>query len=80
MWARGGCGGNSPAPEPPRLAPAICKPHHRSSSEASVSMDQTNSDDDPVIVKLRILFINRIKLEVILVKTIKQMFFRSYNM
>ncbi|XP_047537193.1 ubiquitin carboxyl-terminal hydrolase puf isoform X2 [Vanessa atalanta] len=47
MWARGGCGAGSPAPEPPRLAPPVCKPHHRSSSEASVSMDQTNSDDDP---------------------------------
>ncbi|XP_069360601.1 ubiquitin carboxyl-terminal hydrolase puf isoform X3 [Maniola hyperantus] len=49
MWARGGCGAGaaSPAPEPPRLAPPACKPHHRSSSEASVSMDQTNSDDDP---------------------------------
>ncbi|XP_041969100.1 ubiquitin carboxyl-terminal hydrolase puf [Aricia agestis] len=50
MWARGGCGaGGSPAPEPPppRLAPPTGKPHHRSSSEASVSMDQTNSDDDP---------------------------------
>ncbi|KAL4703264.1 hypothetical protein ACJJTC_009239, partial [Scirpophaga incertulas] len=59
MWSRGsgaGAGGlgagaalgaaASPAGEPLRPAPA-CKPHHNSSSEASVSMDQTNSDDDP---------------------------------
>ncbi|XP_072930018.1 ubiquitin carboxyl-terminal hydrolase puf isoform X2 [Epargyreus clarus] len=47
MWARGGCGGASPAPDAPRAAAPACKPHHNSSSEASVSMDQTNSDDDP---------------------------------
>ncbi|RVE55279.1 hypothetical protein evm_000177 [Chilo suppressalis] len=41
-----GAGAGSPAAEPLRPAPA-CKPHHNSSSEASVSMDQTNSDDDP---------------------------------
>lgn len=31
-----------------RQPPPACKPIHNSSSEASVSMDQTNSDDDPV--------------------------------
>ncbi|XP_047514444.1 ubiquitin carboxyl-terminal hydrolase puf isoform X2 [Pieris napi] len=48
MWSRGraGVSVNSPVGEPARLPPPACKPH-RSSSEASVSMDQTNSDDDP---------------------------------
>ncbi|XP_049877741.1 ubiquitin carboxyl-terminal hydrolase puf [Pectinophora gossypiella] len=55
MWARcGGAGGaagacRTPPPLEPALrhAPPACKPIHNSSSEASVSMDQTNSDDDP---------------------------------
>ncbi|XP_068619314.1 ubiquitin carboxyl-terminal hydrolase puf [Battus philenor] len=49
MWARGGGGalGSPPPPDEPRQPPPVCKPHHNSSSEASVSMDQTNSDDDP---------------------------------
>ncbi|KAM3962482.1 LOW QUALITY PROTEIN: ubiquitinyl hydrolase 1 puf [Aphomia sociella] len=58
MWSRGGVGGvggsgaalATPPPlpdEPPLRQPPPCKPHHNSSSEASVSMDQTNSDDDP---------------------------------
>ncbi|CAG4931724.1 unnamed protein product [Parnassius apollo] len=49
MWARGGGGslGSPPPPDEPRQPPPACKPHHNSSSEASVSMDQTNSDDDP---------------------------------
>ncbi|XP_075983253.1 ubiquitinyl hydrolase 1 puf [Anticarsia gemmatalis] len=56
MWSRGGGGGagagaGTPPPladEPPLRPPQpSCKPHHNSSSEASVSMDQTNSDDDP---------------------------------
>ncbi|XP_028171395.1 ubiquitin carboxyl-terminal hydrolase puf [Ostrinia furnacalis] len=58
MWSRGGCAGagagagTPPAlgagpPEPLRQPAPPCKPHHNSSSEASVSMDQTNSDDDP---------------------------------
>ncbi|VVC94832.1 unnamed protein product [Leptidea sinapis] len=50
MWSRGRTGVSggvsSPVGEPPRLPPPACKPH-RSSSEASVSMDQTNSDEDP---------------------------------
>ncbi|XP_037876167.1 ubiquitin carboxyl-terminal hydrolase puf isoform X2 [Bombyx mori] len=46
MWSRGS-GGASPALDEPRVPPPPCKPPHRSSSEASVSMDQTNSDDDP---------------------------------
>ncbi|KAG6460492.1 hypothetical protein O3G_MSEX012016 [Manduca sexta] len=48
MWSRGGgCGGGGSPGEEPRAPPPACKPPHRSSSEASVSMDQTNSDDDP---------------------------------
>ncbi|XP_061722090.1 ubiquitin carboxyl-terminal hydrolase puf [Cydia pomonella] len=45
MWSRGAAGAGTPPPEDARLKPA-CKPGH-SSSEASVSMEQTNSDDDP---------------------------------
>lgn len=56
MWSRGSGGIQAGAGTPPALAdePPLrppqpsCKPHHNSSSEASVSMDQTNSDDDPV--------------------------------
>nr|XP_049704813.1 ubiquitin carboxyl-terminal hydrolase puf isoform X8 [Helicoverpa armigera] len=54
MWSRGASGtlgSGTPtalADEPPLRPPQpSCKPHHNSSSEASVSMDQTNSDDDP---------------------------------
>ncbi|CAB3248888.1 unnamed protein product [Arctia plantaginis] len=55
MWSRGSGGVQAGAGTPPALAdePPLrppqpsCKPHHNSSSEASVSMDQTNSDDDP---------------------------------
>ncbi|CAH0594132.1 unnamed protein product [Chrysodeixis includens] len=51
LWSRGaGAGAGTPAPAedaPLRPPQPSCKPHHNSSSEASVSMDQTNSDDDP---------------------------------
>lgn len=52
----GGAGAGTPplADEAPlRQPPPACKPIHNSSSEASVSMDQTNSDDDPVSTHLR---------------------------
>lgn len=58
MWSRGtgltGVGTPPPLAEDPALRPPqpACKPHHNSSSEASVSMDQTNSDDDPVSLYL----------------------------
>ncbi|XP_060805071.1 ubiquitin carboxyl-terminal hydrolase puf isoform X2 [Amyelois transitella] len=53
MWSRGSGGGATLSTPPPLEDAALrqpqppCKPHHNSSSEASVSMDQTNSDDDP---------------------------------
>ncbi|KAJ2953274.1 hypothetical protein O0L34_g854 [Tuta absoluta] len=55
MWSRGGVGASAGAGTPPplpddpplRQPPPVCKPIHNSSSENSVSMDQTNSDDDP---------------------------------
>lgn len=51
MWSRGAAAAELATPplgEEALRPPASCKPHHNSSSEASVSMDQTNSDDDPV--------------------------------
>lgn len=53
--AVGSAGAGTPplADEAPlRQPPPACKPIHNSSSEASVSMDQTNSDDDPVSMRL----------------------------
>ncbi|CAG9106075.1 unnamed protein product [Plutella xylostella] len=50
MWSRGAAAAELATPplgEEALRPPASCKPHHNSSSEASVSMDQTNSDDDP---------------------------------
>lgn len=57
--AVGGAGAGTPplADEAPlRQPPPTCKPIHNSSSEASVSMDQTNSDDDPVSMHSYTLF------------------------
>lgn len=58
--AAGGAGAGTPplADETPlRQPPPACKPIHNSSSEASVSMDQTNSDDDPVSTRLQTFLI-----------------------